>query len=47
MKANEFEQIFPLGEKNEAYAQFFTGQSYLKMLTAERVGIANVTFVCI
>ena len=44
MTANEFEQIFPLGEKNEAYAQFFIGQSYLKMLTTERVGIANVTF---
>lgn len=40
----EFEQIFPLGEENDAYAQFFTGQSYLKMLTAEGVLIANVTF---
>lgn len=28
-----FEQIFPLGEKNDAYAQYFIGQSYLKMLT--------------
>lgn len=28
------------GEKNDAFAQFFAGQSYLKMLTAERVGIA-------
>ena len=44
MTANEFEQIFPLGEKNDAYAQYFVGQSYLKMLTTERVGIANVTF---
>ncbi len=24
--------IFPAGEKNEAYAQVFTGQSYLNML---------------
>ena len=40
----DFEQIFPLGEKNDAYAQYFIGQSYLKMLTTERVGIANVTF---
>lgn len=44
MKAEEFQQIFPLGEKNDAYARFFVGQSYLKMLTMERVGIANVTF---
>lgn len=44
MTAKEFEQIFPLGEKNDAYAQFFVGQSYLEMLTTERVGIANVTF---
>lgn len=28
----------------EFYAQYFVGQSYLSMLTTERVGIANVTF---
>ena len=44
MTKNKFVQIFPLGEKNDAYAQYFTGQSYLSMLTTERVGIANVTF---
>ena len=44
MKEKEFVQIFPLGEKNDAFAQFFVGQSYLKMLTTERIGIANVTF---
>jgi quercetin dioxygenase-like cupin family protein len=36
--------IFPLGEPNDAYAQYFTGKSYLKMLTTEGVNIANVTF---
>lgn len=36
--------IFPLGEKNEAYAQYFTGQSYLAMLNQKEVHIANVTF---
>ena len=36
--------VFLMGEKNDAFAQYFTGQSYLKMLTAERVGIGNVTF---
>ena len=25
--------VFAMGEKNEAYAAYFTGQSYLKMLT--------------
>ena len=39
--------IFPLGEKNEAYAQFFTGQSYLKALAQApdgHFGVGNVTF---
>lgn len=36
--------IFPLGEKNDAFADYFIGQSYLAMLTTEGVGIANVTF---
>lgn len=26
MKADEFQQIFPLGDKNDAYAQFFVGK---------------------
>lgn len=38
------ESIFPLGEKNDAYAQYFIGQSWLKMLTTRGVSIANVTF---
>lgn len=36
--------MFPLGDKNEAFAQYFIGQSYLKMLTTEDVSIGNVTF---
>lgn len=36
--------IFPLGEKNDAFAKYFIGQSYLSMLTNEGVSIANVTF---
>lgn len=27
-----FEQIFPLGETNDAYAEYFVGQSYLAPL---------------
>jgi len=44
-KQNEVtDGIFPRGEKNEAYARYFTGTSYLNMLSTERVVIGNVTF---
>ena len=36
--------VFPIGGANDAFAQYFTGQSYLNMLTTEGVTIANVTF---
>ena len=36
--------VFEIGEPNTAFAQYFIGQSYLKMLTTERVGVGNVTF---
>jgi len=36
--------VFPRGEKNDAYARYFTGTSYLNALSTEGVGIANVTF---
>mgnify|MGYP001107329204 FL=1 len=36
--------VFPMGEKNDAFAQYFVGQSYLNMLSTERVTIGNVTF---
>lgn len=36
--------VFPKGEKNDAFAQYFTGQSYLNMLSTTQVGIGNVTF---
>ena len=41
---SEFKQAFPLGQKNDAYAQYFTGQSYLAVLTLEGVPSFNVTF---
>lgn len=31
-------------EKNDAYGEFFTGQSYLNVLTTDGVSIYNVTF---
>lgn len=36
--------IFPVGQPNDAYARFFDGQSWLQGLSAEQVGIANVSF---
>ncbi|MGG5340652.1 cupin domain-containing protein [Enterococcus sp. AZ192] len=39
--------IFSSGEKNDAYADYFVGQSYLKTLVADpavSVGVGNVTF---
>lgn len=35
---------FPIGDPNDAYAQYFIGQSYLAPLTVDRVFVANVTF---
>lgn len=36
--------LFERGEKNDAFASYFTGQSYLKMLSKGDISIANVTF---
>ncbi len=41
---SEFKKPFALGQKNEAYAQYFIGQSYLSVLTLEGVPTFNVTF---
>ena len=43
MKPEEL-SVFPMGDKNEAFAQYFVGQSYLNMLTTQGVAIGNVTF---
>ncbi len=36
--------IFPIGEPNTAYAQYFIGQSYLAPISTEQVKFFNVTF---
>lgn len=38
------EMIFPIGDPNDAYAKYFTGQSYLAPVSSEQINIANVTF---
>lgn len=41
---HENEMIFPAGAPNDAFAQYFIGQSYLAPLSTDQVGIFNVTF---
>lgn len=36
--------IFSQGVKNEAYAEYFTGTSYLALLNQQDLGVFNVTF---
>ncbi|MBQ7653546.1 MAG: cupin domain-containing protein [Clostridia bacterium] len=36
--------VFPIGAPNDAYKQYFTGQSYLAMLTMEQIPTFSVTF---
>lgn len=38
------QMIFPIGATNDAYAQYFIGQSYLAPISNEQINIANVTF---
>lgn len=44
MAAHQAEMVFPIGPRNDAYAQYFIGQSYLAPLTGEQVPTSNVTF---
>lgn len=42
--AHQAEMIFPIGASNDAFAEYFVGQSYLAPVSTEQVGIFNVTF---
>ena len=44
MRAHAKQMVFPIGASNDAYAQYFIGQSYLAPLSTQQVGIFNVTF---
>lgn len=44
MKAHQESMVFPVGDPNDGFAQYFTGKSYLAPLSGEQVGIFNVTF---
>lgn len=41
---HEQSMLFPIGAPNDAFAEFFIGQSYLAPVSTEQVGIFNVTF---
>lgn len=36
--------VFPVGEKNDAFAKYFIGQSYLAPVSTSQVPVFNVTF---
>lgn len=42
--AHENGMVFPIGAPNDAYAQYFVGQSYLSPVSTSQVGVFNVTF---
>lgn len=42
--AHAAQMVFPIGQPNDAYAAYFTGQSYLAPICTQPVGIYNVTF---
>ena len=41
---HENSMVFPIGQPNDSFAQYFIGQSYLNMLSTEQVVVGNVTF---
>ena len=41
---HEASMVFPIGEPNDAFAQYFIGQSYLAPLSNQQVPTYNVTF---
>lgn len=44
IKMNQELSVFATGAKNDAFADYFTGQSYLNMLSTQQIAIGNVTF---
>lgn len=43
-EAHQDSIVFPIGEPNDAFSQYFTGQSYLAPVSTAPVPIFNVTF---
>lgn len=41
---HEASMVFPIGQRNDAYAQYFSGQSYLAQVADGSLPVFNVTF---
>lgn len=44
MRAHAKDMVFPIGQPNDAFAEYFIGQSYLAPVSTDQMGIFNVTF---
>ena len=44
MRAHAKSMVFPIGQPNDAFAQYFIGHSYLFPVSTRQVGVFNVTF---
>lgn len=42
--AHQNAMIFPIGQPNTGFSQYFTGESFLAPLSVDQVGVYNVTF---
>ena len=42
MRAHAKSMVFPIGEPNDGFAQYFVGNSYLAPASKEQVGIFKV-----
>ena len=44
VRAHAKSMVFPIGQPNDAFAQYFIGHSYLFPVSTSQVGVFNVTF---
>ena len=44
MRAHAKSMVFPIGQPNDAFAEYFVGQRYLAPISTDQIGIFNVTF---
>ena len=44
MRAHAKSMVFPIGQPNDAFAQYFIGHSYLFPVSTSQVGVFTVTF---
>ena len=44
MEKHAASMVFPIGEPNDGFAQYFSGRSFLAPVSGKQVGVFNVTF---